>query len=105
MVRPRILLSFRTGAARIARGNHRRIAPQSLELVKIAELWMKHVDDEIHVVEQYPASLGQSFNMMRLETGRRERRHEMLGHSPHVGVRRSRNDHEVVRGGAQATQV
>src|SRR2546421_11576772 len=104
MVRPRILLSFRTGAARIARGNHGRIAPQSLELVKIAELWMKHVDDEIHVVEQHPASLGQSFNMMRLETGRPERRHARFGHSPPGGVPRSRNDHAVARGGAQDTE-
>ena len=31
--------------------------------------------------------------------------HEMVRHSPHVRVRRSGHDDEIVRGGAQATQV
>ena len=66
---------------------------------------MKDVDDEIHVVQQDPTSLGQSFHMMGLETGGRECRHEMFRHPPHMGVRRSRHDHEIVGGRAQAAQV
>jgi len=63
------------------------------------------MDHEVHIVEQYPAPLRQSFHMMGLDPRRRECRNEMLRHSPYMRVRRSRNDHEVIGGAAQTTQV
>jgi len=66
---------------------------------------MKYVDHEIHIVEQYPPALCQPFHMMGLDPSRREGRHEVLRHSPHVGVGRSRNDHEVVGGGGQSPEI
>src|SRR2546421_11544063 len=102
MVRSRILLSFRACATCIARGNHGRVAPQSLELVKIPKFRMKHVDHEIHVVQQDPTSLGQSFHMMGLETGGGGGRHEMVRPPPRKGVLRSRHPPEKSAGGAQA---
>src|SRR5207244_5297102 len=36
---------------------------------------------------------------------RRQRRHQMVRHPPHVGVGRSRNDYEIVGGGAESPQI
>jgi hypothetical protein len=41
-----------------------RIAPQALELIKLAERRVKNVDHHIHVIEQNPAALLDSFHVM-----------------------------------------
>src|SRR5262245_5443581 len=97
-IRPRIVrrisLSFRSRAG-IARRDHGSIPPQPLELIKLPQLGMKHVDHEVYVIEQHPATLREAFHMMRLEPRGRECRQEMLRHAAHMRVRRSRRDDEI----------
>src|SRR5258708_13519742 len=66
---------------------------------------MEDVHHEIYVVQQHPSSLSEPLDMMRHHPARRQRLHEMLRHAPHVGVRRARNDDEVVGRGRQAPQI
>src|SRR2546425_4490653 len=99
-----IILSAQPAVLRVS-GQHRSIAPQPLELIEGAQLGMEHMHYEIHVVEQHPATLRQPFHMMRRDAMRRQRRHQVLRHPPHVGVGRSRDDYEVVGGGAELSQV
>src|SRR5437016_2443269 len=88
-----------------APGEHRGIAPQPLELVKLPQLGVEHVYYEVHVVEQHPPPLRQPFHMMWRDPVRRQRCHQMVRHPPHVGVGRSRNDYEIVRGGADSPEA
>ena len=45
--------------------NNGRVAPQPFELVELAERRMKNVDDHIHIIEEHPASLLDSLDVMR----------------------------------------
>src|SRR3990172_686685 len=78
----------------------RRVTPQPLELVERAQRGVKHVNDEIDVVEQHPAALRQPFHMMGPGPLGREGLHHVLGNRPDVRVRRPRyHDEEVGRVG------
>jgi hypothetical protein len=44
--------------------DHGRVAPESFELIELAERRVKNVDDHVHIIEENPASLLDSFNVM-----------------------------------------
>jgi hypothetical protein len=45
-----------------------RVAPQSFQLIELAERGMKNVDDQVHVIEQNPATLLNSLDVMSART-------------------------------------
>src|SRR6266853_1493903 len=98
------VLSF-TASIRATRSHSRRIAPQPLELIERAQIRVKHVHHEVYVIQQDPAALCQSFDVMRGHAPRSQAFDQMLGHAAHVRVRRPRRDHEVVRGTGQPAQI
>ena len=66
---------------------------------------MKEVDDEIHEVEQNPAPIVQTLNVVRVVTASVQLFHDRLGDTADVSVRSSRSDHEKVGGIIQAAKV
>src|SRR5215467_572663 len=68
-----------------------RVSPQPLELVKLPQLRVEEMHDDIHVIEQHPAPLRQAFHVMGMHT-----LHQVLGHAPDVGVGGAGGDDEIV---------
>src|SRR5437660_802594 len=97
-----IILSTRRRACPRRAPGHR---PTAARAGKLPQLGVEHVYYEVHVVEQHPPPLRQPFHMMWRDPVRRQRCHQMVRDPPHVGVGRSRNDYEIVRGGAESPEV
>src|SRR6185437_10079066 len=83
--------------------DHRCFTPEPLQLIEISELGMEEMHYEVHVVEQHPPALRQSFHVVGLVLP--TKRHQMIRHAPHVCVGGSRRDHEVVRRFRQSPEV
>ena len=77
-------------------GNDSGVAPEAFELIEAAQRGMKQVDDHIHIVEERPAPLRDSFGVMDRLTGGPQSFDQMLGGAAHVRVRRSAGDHEEI---------
>jgi len=57
---------------------------------------MKHVDHEIHEVEQHPATAAQSFDMVSPVSCFGHGFNDPFSKSPDVRIRRSAGDHEII---------
>jgi hypothetical protein len=76
--------------------NYLSVSPQALELIEAAQRWVKDVDYDINVVEECPASLWHTLDVMDWSTFILEFRHHVIGNRSNVRVGRPTGDHEEV---------
>ena len=74
----------------------RGIGPQPLEIVEVARLGVEEVNDDIAVVEEYPAAIVSAFSAKGSFTEFAELHLDIIGKRSDVAVGRARSDHEDI---------
>ena len=79
-------------------------SPQTFEIVEFARPRRKNVNDEVHIIEEYPLAFGVSFDMQRPNAFALQRFFDMFGNGLVMACRSSGADEEIIGEGADSAE-